>query len=72
MKSPPTITPKAGANLWVNPTTDPLRPKECLCRNCGAAQTCETRAEFKRLSKLSRVEWMVTTCPFWRGKGAAG
>ncbi len=77
MKEQPKLTlhPRDG-NVWVNPTTEPLRPIECLCLNCikmkpGQPDHCKFAQVFYNACVEGKIALMVTRCQTWSDKRSA-
>lgn len=70
MKKQPKKEIHFGAEVWVNPTTELLRPKECLCLNCGnfnpgQPDHCAIAQAFYEICLKEGVALMVTRCLLW-------
>ena len=56
--------------VWVNPTTERLRDKECLCLNCGRLnknprKNCPHAGVLYVLCVAANIALAVTRCPEW-------
>lgn len=57
-----------GRTVWVNPLTEALREKECLCFNCdkmkpGQVDHCSIATAFYGVCRLTGTAFAMTRCP---------
>jgi len=55
--------------VWVNPTTEPLRKEECLCLNCKDMDKCVIHSELFKICIMVDTAFSMTRCPKWKVKG---
>lgn len=58
---------------WVNPATEAIRAKECLCLNCellkkNAKDNCPIAQALSRICTAFDVALIITRCPHWHPK----
>lgn len=63
----------SGKPVWVNPVTEKLREKECLCFNCGnfkpdQPDNCHIAQAFFEICVKENVALAITRCPLWKPK----
>jgi hypothetical protein len=68
MKTIPRKETHYDKEVFVNPTTEPLRKTECLCLNCGnlkpgQSDNCPIAQAFYKVCFRENVALMVTRCP---------
>jgi hypothetical protein len=68
MKEQPKQEEHYGARVWVNPTIESLRRKECLCLNCGKIGGCAKAKALYQICKDGDLALAVTRCPDWEEK----
>lgn len=66
---------KYQTTAWVNPTTEALRPEECLCLNCGNMKPgedghCHIATKLYTICLDENVAMAITRCPLWTPKPA--
>lgn len=72
MKESPKQEEHHGVAVWVNPTTELLRKKECLCLNCDKLSkdptktNCPAARVLYALCVADNIALMVTRCPDWK------
>ncbi len=73
MKQKPAEEMYYGVKVAVNPTTEPLRPEECLCLNCaklkpGEKSNCPFAQSLYEICVAGNIALMVTRCLAWKPK----
>ncbi|MDD3102445.1 MAG: hypothetical protein PHE59_04865 [Patescibacteria group bacterium] len=72
MKEQPKKEVHYNTEVWVNPTTESLRNKECLCFNCcksnpGEKNNCPIAQMLYEICKKENVALIITRCPHFEG-----
>lgn len=68
MEKEPIIIEKYGVKVYANPTTEALRPLECLCLNCNKQkndpkENCEVAFKLFNICVEHNIALAVTRCP---------
>jgi len=52
-----------GVSVWVNPKTEMIRKRECLCLNCISMSKCKVAKKLYAICVDDNLAMAVTRCP---------